>query len=276
MQLSLQKFDMNQISDDKVVVICGKRGTGKTRLVIDLLHNHRDIPIGTIISPTEALNKNFKGFVPSMFIHEDISSQTLANVLKRQMIINKKREKEISIKGKSRIDPRAFLILDDCLADGGWIKDKNVKTVFYNGRHYKLFFIATMQYPLGITPNLRTNIDFTFIFREPSVKNRKRLYENYASMFPTFEMFCQVMDQCTENYECLVINNMSTSNKLEDQVFWYKAELHESFRIGAPELWELSAEIDAAREAEEDDGEEMFDLSNFKKKGPTINVKKKH
>ena len=37
-------------------------------------------------------------------------------------------------------------------------------------------------------------------------------------------MFFQVMDQCTENYECLVINNNAKSNKLEDQVFWYKAE----------------------------------------------------
>ena len=43
-------------------------------------------------------------------------------------------------------------------------------------------------------------------------------------MFPSFEMFCQVMDQCTENYECLVINNNAKSNKLTDQVFWYKAE----------------------------------------------------
>ena len=30
------------------------------------------------------------------------------------------------------------------------------------------------------------------------------------------------MDQCTENYECLVINNNAKSNKLTDQVFWYK------------------------------------------------------
>ena len=28
----------------------------------------------------------------------------------------------------------------------------------------------------------------------------------------TFEMFCQVMDQYTENYECLVINNNAKSN----------------------------------------------------------------
>ena len=79
-----------------------------------------------------------------------------------------------------------------------------------------------MQYALGIPPNLRTNIDYVFILRENFVSKRKRLYEHYAGMFPNFEMFCQVMDQCTENYECLVINNNAKSNKLEDQIFWYK------------------------------------------------------
>ena len=62
-----------------------------------------------------------------------------------------------------------------------------------------------MQFALGIPPNLRTNIDYVFILRENIVSNRKRIYEHYAGMFPSFEMFCQIMDQCTENYECLVI-----------------------------------------------------------------------
>jgi hypothetical protein len=126
-----------------------------------------------------------------------------------------------------------------------------------------------MQYPLGIPPNLRTNIDYVFILREPYIANRKRIYENYAGMFPTFESFCQVMDQCTENYECLVINNNSKSNKLEDQIFWYKAEPHRPFRLGSKEYWDLSKDIDS-------DEEEQYDPNNVKKRaaGPRINVKK--
>ena len=59
-------------------------------------------------------------------------------------------------------------------------------------------------------------------------------------MFPTFEMFCQVMDQCTENYECLVINNNAKSNKFADQVFWYKADSHPPFKIGGDRFWKYS------------------------------------
>ena len=68
-----------------------------------------------------------------------------------------------------------------------------------NGRHYFMLFVITMQFALGIPPNLRINIDYVFILRENYISNRKRLYEHYAGMFPTFEMFAQVMDQCTED-----------------------------------------------------------------------------
>jgi hypothetical protein len=51
-------------------------------------------------------------------------------------------------------------------------------------------------------------------------------------MFPTLESFNAVMDQTTENYECLVINNNAKSNKLNDQIFWYKAESHGDFKLG--------------------------------------------
>jgi hypothetical protein len=136
-----------------------------------------------------------------------------------------------------------------------------------NGRHWKIMLVITMQYPLGVPPNLRTNIDYTFILREPYINNRKRIYENYAGMFPTFESFCQVMDQCTENYECLVIANNAKSNKLDDQIFWYKADAHRDFKLGSKEFWEMSKDIGS------DDDEETFD-PKAQRKGPRINVKK--
>ena len=137
-----------------------------------------------------------------------------------------------------------------------------------NGRHWKIMLIITMQYPLGIPPNLRTNIDYVFILREPYIANRKRIYENYAGMFPTFESFCQVMDQCTENYECLVINNNAKSNKLHDQIFWYKAQTHGPFKLGAKEFWEMSKSIGDEEE------EAPYNPEQFRKVGHKINVKK--
>ena len=234
MEVQLRKFDINDIKDDKVVVLIGKRETGKSYLCKDILHNHSSIPVGQVISGTETANEFYSKMIPKLFIHEEYNPAIIQNILKRQkLMINKAKSCNVT-------DPRAFLILDDCLYDNTWTKDKNVRSLFMNGRHFKILFIITMQYALGIPPNLRTNIDYIFILRENYVSNRKRLYDHYAGMFPNFEMFCQVMDQCTENYECLVIHNNAKSNKLVDQVFWYKAEPHDQVRIGSQEFWDYS------------------------------------
>lgn len=175
-------------------------------------------------------------------------------------------------KVSANIDARSFLLLDDCLYDNTWVKDTNIRSFFLNGRHKDLLLIITMQYVMGIPPLLRTNIDYVFILREPYVQNRRRIFENFAGVFPTFEVFCQVMDQCTENYECLVIHTNSKSNKLEDQVFWYKAEQHDEFRIGADEYWKYHNEN--FEETTDDNNEDIISATNNKKKGPKVHVKR--
>jgi len=276
MTLELKKFDMRAITfkpnENKgpVIVLIGRRDTGKSFLVRDLLYYHQDIPIGTVISGTEAGNGFYGKHVPKLFIHEEYSSVLIENILRRQKAVLKQMKKETETYGKCKIDPRAFTILDDCLYDQSWTRDKLMRLLFMNGRHWKIMLIITMQYPLGIPPNLRTNIDYVFILREPYMTNRKRIWENYASMFPTLESFSAVMDQTTENYECLVINNNAKSNKLNDQIFWYKAENHPDFKLGSKEFWEMSKGIGS------DDEDEMYDPSKTRKKssGPQINVKK--
>lgn len=274
MTLELKKFNMRnitfKINDSKGPVVCliGRRDSGKSFLVKDLLYYHQDIPIGTVIAGTEEGNGFYGKMVPKLFIHNEYKTEIIENVLKRQRQVMKQINKEMETFKKSNIDPRAFVILDDCLYDNSWSRDKMMRLLFLNGRHWKVMLVLTMQYPLGIPPTLRTNIDYVFILREPYIANRKRIYENFAGMFPTFESFCQIMDNCTENYECLVIDNNVKSNKLADQVHWYKAEPHSDFKLGTKEFWELSKNVQS------DDEEETFDPTKKKKNVQQIKVKK--
>ena len=276
MSLELKKFDMKSISfkandaNGPVIVLIGRRQTGKSYLVRDLLYYHQDVPIGTVISGTEEGNGFYSKMVPKLFIHHEYNTAIIENILKRQRSVLKQIKKEVETYKKSNIDPRTFVIMDDCLYDNTWSRDKMMRLLFLNGRHWKVMLIITMQYPLGVPPTLRTNIDYVFILREPYIANRKRIYENYAGMFPTVEAFSQVMDQCTENFECLVINNNVKSNKLQDQVFWYKADGHSDFKLGSKEFWELSKGMNS------DDEDEKYDPGNDKKRGQgqKISVKK--
>jgi len=255
MEIQLSRFNMNDIKDDKVVVLIGKRETGKSFLCKDILYHHSSIPVGQVISGTEAANEFYSKMVPKLFIHEEYQPPIISNILKRQRLMLDQ------CKANPSIDPRAFLVLDDCLYDNSWTKDKNVRSLFMNGRHFKILFMITMQYALGIPPNLRTNIDYIFILRENYVSNRKRLYEHYAGMFPNFEMFCQVMDQCTENFECLVIHNNAKSNKLTDQVFWYKADPHDNVKLGSQQFWDYSE--NNASEGQVGGGEAEYSNSKY-------------
>jgi hypothetical protein len=276
MTLELKKFDMKSITfksneaKGPVIVLIGKRDTGKSYLVRDLLYYHQDIPIGTVISGTEEGNGFYGKMVPRLFIHNEYATAIIENILKRQRNVLKQIKKEMEAYKRSSIDPRTFVILDDCLFDNTWARDKMMRLLFMNGRHWKVMLIITMQYPLGIPPILRTNIDYVFILRENYIANRRRIYENYAGMFPTFESFCQVMDQCTEHFECLVINNNVKTNKLQDQVFWYKADGHNEFRLGSKEYWNLSKGYDSEDEDEKYDP----DANKKKKNGQNIKVKK--
>lgn len=274
MSLNLRKFDINRIKDTHKCVFVGRSGGGKSYCLRKILSNLKDIPIGTVISQTEFTNRFYSEFIPSKFIHDEYNPAIIENYLKRQFkVCNLVKNEELE-HGSSQIDPRAFLILDDCLADRqAIVNDKHIKYLFFAGRHVKTFFALCMQYPLGLTPDLRGNIDFVFIFREPNAQNRKRLYENFCGMFPTFDSFCQVMDQCTQNFECMVIDNTTVSNKLDDQIFWYKADETGPFRMCAGEHWNDNKPFRSSLAIA--NTEEEFDIADARKrKGPTIFVKK--
>ncbi len=279
MKLELKKFDPSKISHDSVCLWIGKRHTGKSVCMKDILSYHRDIPVGVVVSPTESANGFFEKFIPKMLIYDEPSEVTIAKFLERQMKISTERKRELKKFGNSQIDARAFLILDDCMYDKRWINNISIRSIFMNGRHYKIFFLITLQHAMGLPPVLRNNIDYFFIFRNNIRREREKIYQHYAGMFPTFEAFEQVMMQTTENYECMVIDNKTQSNKLEDQVFWYKAS-EANFRMCSPDLWELQSLEEQRQEmgyqGGDADEEEPFDSGVFTKKKNTniIKVKK--
>jgi hypothetical protein len=258
MELRLKRFEIERIKSDKVVVMIGKRGTGKSEVLKAIMENHADIPLGVVVSPTEMANKYFAPFVPGVFIHDKYTPALVANLVDRQKKLTSQ-----AAGAPGTVDPRAFLVLDDCMYDPTWTKDENIRYIFLNGRHVKLMMLITQQYVLGIGPQLRGNVDFVFVMRENIINNRKRLYDNYAGMFPSFDIFQQVLEQCTNNYECLVIDNTVQSNKLEDQVFWYKADVDRPpFKMCSPQYWQLSKDIDRRSTRKEP---EVFDLERLRK-----------
>lgn len=280
MKLELKKFDMPNMADDAVVIYVAPRNQGKSTLLFDTLYHHRDIPIGIVISGTESANHSFEEIMPKILIYDDYAPEILQKFIDRQMKISQQYYDEKKKYGKTDIDPRAFLVLDDCLFDANsWTKDRNMKYLFLNGRHIHVFLLITMQYPLGIPPAMRANVDYVFLCRNNMIKEREKLYVQYAGQFQTFDVFCQVLTQLTENFECMVISKRTRSNKIEDQVFYYKAKTGLKFRMCSPEIWALQEMDDQRRAmglAQEPDDEEDYNPSVVrpKKNAPNIKIRR--
>lgn len=232
-KLQLKKFDMKSMPDHVTMAMIAKRASGKSYLTREILFHLRHIPTTIAISRTEKLNKFYGDFIPDIYIYDQYNSEILNKIYARQERIiedNNRRKKE----GKRLKDSRLVIIMDDCMSSkGSWIKEQQISELFFNGRHYEISFILTMQYAVGIPPEMRSNLDFIFLLAEDFISNRKKLFDHYAGMFPSFDVFNNVFTQITCDYGVMVINNRIHSTDITKKVFWYKAKETPSFVSGS-------------------------------------------
>ena len=267
-KLDIKRFDIAKMKQHTVIMLLGRRGSGKSTLVRDILYQYRDLPAGCVINGTEEANKFYGDIVPGMLIKNEYQSEHVANLIARQRAALEKHRRD-SQAGRPASDPRAFLIMDDVMFDNGkWVKDPEMRRIFLNGRHYKITYMLTMQYPLGVPPSLRSQVDYTFILKEPSFGNKKRIYQNYASSFPSFEVFSQVLDKLTRNYGCMVIDNTRPDADFWDTVYWYRARTPPPFRMCDDSLWRMDEE--RRRRGEDEDRDRQLDVM---RRSPRVFVK---
>lgn len=220
---AINEFDLKSMVKNPAIVLITKRGGGKTWLCRELIGNFGDIPVGIVISYSERTDRFYKDFFPDTFIFHENCPNIFARVLIRQRRIMKKAALA-KARGK-HIDTRILLLMDDCLSDSKvWGNDKALKEILYNGRHYDITYILTMQAPLAIGPDLRDNFDYVFLLYTDAQTQYKKLYEHYAGMFPSLSTFKDYFTQLTNDYGVMVIKRRNvTSRELSDKVFHFKA-----------------------------------------------------
>ena len=232
-QLRLKKFRIDKMVDHATIAMIAKRASGKSYLTREILYHKRDLPTAVVISRTEKLNRFYGDFVADSFIYDNFDTDILSKIYARQGKCNEDNRSRVK-DGKKEKDDRIMLVMDDCMSSkGSWVKDQNILELFFNGRHHHVSFILTMQYAVGIPPEMRSNFDYIFLLAEDFISNQKRLYEHYAGMFPSFDIFKQVFAEVTQNYGVMVINNRIHSSNITDKVFWYKAKKVPDFKMGS-------------------------------------------
>lgn len=216
----INKFNENEIANAPAIVIIGKRGCGKSHMVkhlTDSLNKNGIVDECVIICPADRMNKFYENNFNVSTVYHNYNSEIIEQILKKQT------ERLESDKDNTKT---ILVILDDCLGQKrSWMRDKPIQELFFNGKHYKIGYILTMQFPLGIAPELRCNFDYIFLAKDDYIPNQKRIYDYYAGMFPTFDSFKQVYDQLTEDFGFMTIVNRGFKKNLLDRVNWHKAKM---------------------------------------------------
>jgi hypothetical protein len=277
-EFPVKLFKLESMVENPSIVMIAKRGSGKSWITKAILFKYVDIPVGIIISQSEKDNPFFSDFFPDTFIFYKYESNVMKKLLMRQKLILKKyREKKEQ--GK-KIDPRTIVVMDDCLASkGDWAKDGPILDLLFNGRHRHITYILTMQFPLGISPELRVNFDYVFLLADDTTSNLKRIYEHYAGMFPDLNTFKQIFKQLTQDFGAMVISNRGSRYNIFDKVFFYKAPnlKDKTTKFGCDQFRKFDLEnYDPEWEEKMDDLAIDYDemLLDKKKSKEKINIKK--
>lgn len=236
MRLKIQRFDPEkQLKDHRICLILGRRGTGKSVLLQDILYHMRDrVDFGLAMTPTNETADMFRTQcgMPDSWVYDGFSTARLEQMtaFQRATISAKKTPRSL------------FVVADDCGFDRSVLKGKAIRDMFMNGRHNNMCFISCMQYCMDITPDLRTQIDYVFCLRESIISNKMKLWKSFFGMFERYDEFSSALDRCTENYSCLVLDQTAPTSRIEDCVYWYRARVDvPPFRIGKPIFHKLAA-----------------------------------
>ena len=113
MNLQLKKFKPETMGDDRVCVFIGKRNTGKSTLVKDIMYYKKHLPAGIVLSGTEEGNHFYSEFIPDLFVYGDYDRDAIERVMSRQR----------KLVGAGKTNCGAFMLLDDCMYDSKFLKD---------------------------------------------------------------------------------------------------------------------------------------------------------
>tara|TARA_Y100000389_G_scaffold202464_1_gene247834 strand:- start:2672 stop:3586 length:915 start_codon:yes stop_codon:yes gene_type:complete len=226
--------ESNHFVANRIFCVIGKRNTGKSVVIRNIVyHLSEQIDFAVLVSPTESTRQEFGAFMPQTWIHSNYD----ADVIQRMIDV----QKRATLMGKAR---RVLLVLDDLLYDNRLFKNEAIKQIYLNGRHLNITLIVSAQYAIAIPPLYRSNTDLVVLLRDTARQNRKKLYDAFCGIFDSFDAFNTVFADLTANYGCIVINNCSKSNSIDDAadppVMWYRATLGlPRFSLGSRTFWQL-------------------------------------
>ena len=197
-KMNLRIFSLSTLADDNLILCWGETGT----LLDNILWAKNHIPKKLVFSESNPY-----------------VSETLSDLLKTQW------ENRVHL-SKNNSAYRTIVVFNKCFEGNMWTVDRILRILPMGNRSHGIMGIFVFSEVWMIAPLYRHAMDYIFISHVPSKVDRRRIYEQFSNVFPTLDVFCQLMDNYTTTGGCLVIHNGAMSSQFEDRVFYLAKERH--------------------------------------------------
>lgn len=220
------KFDLaTQLQTNTVCVFVGKRNTGKTRLILDIIHHKRhEISAAVVFSRTEAYNKEYQRHIPESFIYDDMNIDALERCLSRQIRLTAPPVTPLPA-AAPQVCGTLLIVFDNCAATNSAYSSV-MQRIFRYAYYYKIWLLVTASYVKQIPRSLRDHVDHWFILRENCLSEQRALYETLLQgSFPCFDDFALALRHYTNDYSALVASASCGVRSITTCISWYRAEI---------------------------------------------------
>ena len=212
MRLKIAKLDPETLKPGGVYVLQGRRSTGKSVLLKQLLYWMRDKhDLVIAMTPTESTREMLCTMIPPSCVYDGFEVPVLEAIMDTQ--------KELIAKGKVRW---VCVVLDDCSYDARAWREKATGAAFRNSRHYNCTLITTAQAVYDLPPSLRQQTDVLFALRDPIQQSRKKLWLAYFGMM-NFKDFVAAFEACTADFGAICLDQTVPTSDVTSCVFHTRA-----------------------------------------------------
>lgn len=255
-ELQFHKWDPSTIREYSSILFTGGRRTGKSFCMRDIMWHIKDrVYDATIFSGTIDPDHRWEKYTPSSLVHyclEEFDEEGMMRSIKIQ-----EKRKRLAEKYDAACPPTLMLFEDVGHLTPDVFKNKAMKSMVFNGRWARSYCFMAIQYLMDLKKGMRGSMDYAIFTMEQNASIRRAIYEQFGGIFPTFGEFETVFLELTKDKRVIVFDCRATSYKIEECVFWYKAQDRGFFHMGHPDVWaRVKGRFDDDDDESDPEGEE--------------------